>query len=180
MYLFFSFFLRYFFLEHEVLWLFIDIHCTFSLLYRWYMFFFHLPFHVLFLFFLYTHAFYYLYAIYYFYFTQRYLDEFCLKCFRNIGCQKSTCHKLSFCKVFLRVCVMIDFIVFNKWIWVGWFMTSLICSFVCCGFVTDCQKGRLLGHMCFTCKEYMLWFCVIDLSFDKMHFTCIWVDLECV
>ena len=27
-----------------------------------------------------------LYAIYYFYFTQRCLDEFCLKCFRNIGC----------------------------------------------------------------------------------------------
>ena len=26
-------------------------------------------------------------------------------------------------------------------------MTSLIYSFVCCGFVTDCQKGRLLGHM---------------------------------
>ena len=26
-------------------------------------------------------------------------------------------------------------------------MTSLICSFVSCGFVTDCQKGRLLGHM---------------------------------
>ena len=26
-------------------------------------------------------------------------------------------------------------------------MTSLICSFVCCGFVTDCQMGRLLGHI---------------------------------
>ena len=25
-------------------------------------------------------------------------------------------------------------------------MTSLICSFVCCGFVMDCQRGRLLGH----------------------------------
>ena len=51
------------------------------------MFFFHLPFHVLFLFSLYTHASYYLYAIYYFCFTQRCLDEFCLKCFRNTGCQ---------------------------------------------------------------------------------------------
>ena len=28
-----------------------------------------------------------LYAIYYFCFTLRCLDEFCLKCFRNIGCQ---------------------------------------------------------------------------------------------
>ena len=37
--------------------------------------------------FLYTHGSYYLYAIYYFCFTQRYLDEFCLKCFKNTGCQ---------------------------------------------------------------------------------------------
>ena len=47
----------------------------------------HLPLHVLFLFYLYTHVSYYLYAIYYFCFTQRCLNEFCLKCFRNIGCQ---------------------------------------------------------------------------------------------
>ena len=26
-------------------------------------------------------------------------------------------------------------------------MTSLVCSFVCYGFVTDYQKGRLLEHM---------------------------------
>ena len=26
-------------------------------------------------------------------------------------------------------------------------MTSLMCSFVCCSFVTDCQMGRLLGHV---------------------------------
>ena len=31
---------------------------------------------------------------------------------------------------FSRVWVRIDFIVFNKWIWVEWFMTSLICSYV--------------------------------------------------
>ena len=24
-------------------------------------------------------------------------------------------------------------------------MTSLICLFICCGFVMDCQRGRLLG-----------------------------------
>ena len=33
MYLFFSFFLRYIVLVHEVLWPFIDIHCTYFLLY---------------------------------------------------------------------------------------------------------------------------------------------------
>ena len=26
-------------------------------------------------------------------------------------------------------------------------MTSLICSFVCCGFVTGCQRRRLLRHV---------------------------------
>ena len=47
----------------------------------------HLSLHVLFLFFLYTHVSCYLYVIYYFCFTQRFHDEFCLKCFRNTGCQ---------------------------------------------------------------------------------------------
>ena len=61
---------------------------------------------------------------------------------------------------FSRVCIRIDFIVFNKWIWVEWFMTSLICSFVSCGFVTDYQRGRLLGHMYFSCyRTYVMILC---------------------
>ena len=61
---------------------------------------------------------------------------------------------------FSRACVRIDFIFFNKWIWVEWFMTSLICSFVSCGFVTYCQNGRLLGYMCFSCyKTYVMILC---------------------
>ena len=104
---------------------------------------FHLSLYMLFLFSLYTHTFSILYAILYFCFTLRCHDKFCLKCFRNTGCQSLSCHELSSCKVFEEI----DFIVFNKWIWVEWFMTSLICSFVCCGFVTDWQRGRLLGHI---------------------------------
>ena len=58
------------------------------LLYMWmYVFLSPSLLHVVFLFSLYAHASYYLYAIYYFCFTQRCLDKFCLKCFRNIGCQ---------------------------------------------------------------------------------------------
>ena len=49
--------------------------------------FFHLSLHVLFIFLLYTHVSYILYAIYYFCFTLRCRDEFCLKCFKNTGCQ---------------------------------------------------------------------------------------------
>ena len=93
MYLFFSFFLRYIVLEHEVLWPFIDIHC-----------FFHPLFHVLFLFSLYTYDSYYLYAIYYFFFTQRWLDEFCLKCFRNIGCQNLLAINSFLTKFFKSLC----------------------------------------------------------------------------
>ena len=66
--------------------------------------FFHLPLHVLFLFFLYTHASYYLYAIYYFYFTQRCLDEFCLKCFRNTGYQSLLAINSLLAKFFKSLC----------------------------------------------------------------------------
>ena len=64
-------------------------HLTYIVLIFFYilMYVFQLPFHMLFLFSLYAHAFYYLYAIFYFCFTLRCLDEFCLKYFRNIGCQ---------------------------------------------------------------------------------------------
>ena len=47
----------------------------------------HLSLHVLFLFSLYAHASYILYAIFYFCFILRCVDKFCLKCFRNTGCQ---------------------------------------------------------------------------------------------
>ena len=52
------------------------------------------------LFFLYTHVSYIIYAIYYFRFILRCRDEFCLKCFRNTGCQSLSFHRLSSCKVF--------------------------------------------------------------------------------
>ena len=135
-----------------------DIHCTYiCFIYYWCMFF-HLSLHMLCLFFLYTHVSYILYAIFYFCFTLRCLDEFCLKCFRNTGCQSLlaiNCLPAKFSRVYVRI----DFIVFNKWIWVEWFMTFLICSFVCCGFITDFQNGRLLGHMWFDvgniCQHFM-------------------------
>ena len=38
-------------------------------------------------------------------------------------------------------------------------MTPFICSFVYYGFVTNCQKGRLLGHMCIMLGIYINIFC---------------------
>ena len=100
MYLFFSFFFRYFVLVHEVLWPFINIHCTYLFLYVDVCFSFTYPFMCCFF-----SPFIHMLLItcmqsIYFYFTQRCLDEFCFKVFQKYRLSKSTCHKLSSCKVF--------------------------------------------------------------------------------
>ena len=77
------------------------------------------------------------------------------KVFQKYRLSKSFLPWTFFLQSSLGVCVRIDFIVFKKWIWIEWFMTSLICSFVCCGFVMDCQSGRLLGHMWFMLGTYV-------------------------
>lgn len=66
--------------------------------------FFRLSLHVLFLFILYTHASYILYAILYFYFILKYLYEFCLKCFKNIGCQSLLVINSLLAKFFKSLC----------------------------------------------------------------------------
>ena len=59
------------------------------------------------------------------------------KVFQKYKLSKSFLPWTLFLQSFSRVCVRIDFIVFYKWVWVEWFMTSLICLFVCFGFVID-------------------------------------------
>ena len=66
--------------------------------------FFHLPFHVLFLFSLYTHASYLFVCNLLFCFTQRCLDEFCLKCFRNTSCQSLLVINSLLAKFFKSLC----------------------------------------------------------------------------
>ena len=111
----------------------------------------HLSLHVLFLFSLYLHDSYILYAIYYFCFILRCNDEFCLKCFRNTGCQSLLTINSLLTKFFKSLCY--DRFYCIQRVWVEWFMTSLICSFVCCDFVMDYQMGRLLGHMWFNVRN---------------------------
>ena len=65
---------------------------------------FHLSLHVLFLFSLYTHVSYLLYAIYDLCFTLRCHDEFCLKCFRNTGCQSLLAMNSLLAKFFKSLC----------------------------------------------------------------------------
>ena len=112
--------------------------------------FFYLPLHVLFLFSLYTHV---SYTCMQSIISVSHKDALMsfVESVSEIQIVKVYLPQTLFLQNFSRVCVGIDFIVFNKWIWVEWFMTSLICSFICCSFVTDCQRGRLLEHMWFTC-----------------------------
>ena len=60
--------------------------------------------HVLFFFLSLCTCFLYLYAIYYFCFTQRCLDEFCLKCFRNTGCESVLAINSLLVKFFKSLC----------------------------------------------------------------------------
>ena len=81
----------------------VDIHCTYLSYMLMYVSFTY-PLHVLFLFSFYTHASYYLYAIYYFCFTQRCLDVFCLKCFKNTSCQSLLAINSLLAKFFKSLC----------------------------------------------------------------------------
>ena len=48
------------------------------------------------------------------------------KVFHKYRLSKSSMPWTFILQSFSRVCVRVDFIVFNKWVWVEWFMTSLI------------------------------------------------------
>ena len=98
---FFSLLFRYIVLVHRSCDYF-DIHCTYILYILMYVF--HLPLHVLFLFSIYAHVSYYLYTIYYFYFTPRCLNEFCLRCFKNTGCQSLLAINSLHIKFFKSLC----------------------------------------------------------------------------
>ena len=67
------------------------------------------------------------------------------KCFKKKGCESLSCHELSSCKNFQEFVVGIDFFCnttsgyeFNNLRLLSWL-------FVCYDFVTNCQRGRLLG-----------------------------------
>ena len=69
------------------------------------------------------------------------LDESCLSVLVKIGC-KSTMLWSFFLQRFLRVRCRVRLMYYCK-LWES--CTSLI--IVVCGFVMDCQRGRLLGHI---------------------------------
>ena len=128
MYLFFSFSFRYIISCTLVLWPLSDSkHC----IYLWYIYLimllshFHVSLYVLFLFSLYTHVSYFVCNLLFLFHTKM-LWWVLFKVFQKYRLSKSSMPWTLFLQSFSRVCVRVDFIVFNKWLWVEWFMTSLI------------------------------------------------------
>ena len=97
-----------------------------------------------------------MYVMLYFCFTLRCLDEFCLKCFRKTGCENLLCHELSSYKVFQEFVlgyILLYWTSGYKFSDLGHFSHN---SFVCCGFVMDFWRGRLLGHMWNMLRTYVI------------------------
>ena len=140
LYLFFSFYFRYIISYTLVLWPF-DIHCTYIWFLYILMYVIHLSLHVLFLFSLYTHVSYQLYAIYYFYFTLRCHDEFCLKCFRNTGCQSLLAINSLLAKFFKSLCY--DRFYCIQQVSMSWVIYDFSYMFICLlWFCYGLPKGR--------------------------------------
>ena len=118
----------------------------------------HLPLHVLFLFSLYTHVSLFICNLLFLSHTK--MSWWVLfKVFQKYRLSKSTCHKLFSCKVFQEF-VLGYILLYSTTMNMSWVIFDFShISFVCCGFVTDCQRGRLLGHMWFNvrniCQHFM-------------------------
>ena len=105
----------------------------------------HLSLHVLF-FFLSLYTCFYLYTIYYFCFTQRCLDEFCLKYFRNTDCQSLLAINSLLAKFFKSLC-------YDRFYYIQQVNMSLVIYdfshiFICLlWFCHGLPNGRLSRHM---------------------------------
>ena len=110
----------------------------------------HLPLHVLFLFYLYTHVSCSCMQSIYFCFTQRCLDEFCLKCFRNTSCQSLLAINPLLAKIFKSL--YLDRFYCIQQVNMGWVIYDFSHIFICLlWFCHRLPKGRLLGYMWFMC-----------------------------
>ena len=124
----------------------------------------HLPLHVLFLFSLYTCFF--MYTI--FISVSHMMPWWVLfKCFKKIDCESLSCHELSSCKVFQEFVIGIDFLCNTTSGYEFSDLRLLSWLFVLLWFCYELPKGEIVKDI----------FYVIGKSFDKMHFTCYWVDL---
>ena len=124
-------------------------------IYIWCCYHFHLSLHVLFIFSFYTHISYYV-CNHIFLFHTKMLWWVLFKVSQKDRLSKSIMPWTLILQSFSRFCARIRFYCI-QWVIMSWVIYDFShISFVCCGFVTDCQSGRLIGHM-----WNMLWTYVI-------------------
>ena len=135
------------------------IHCA----YLWYIYndvcLLHLPLHVLFLFYLYTHVSCSCMQSIYFCFTQRCLDKFCLKCFRNIGCQSLLAINSLLTKFFKSLCY--DRFYCIQQVNMNWVIYDFSHMFICLlWFCHGLQKGEIVRTYAFyLLRTYVILLC---------------------
>ena len=140
----------------SILWPFNDNkHCTFlSFIYMMMLLSFHPSLHVLFLFSLYTHVSINVCNILFLFHTKM-PWWFLFKVFQKDRLSKFITPWTLFLQSFSRVYAKIRFYCIQQVIMSLVFYDFFHTSFVCCGFVTDCQMERLLEHM-WNLLEHML------------------------
>ena len=89
------------------------------------------------------------------------------KFFRKTGCESRLCHELSSCKVFQEFVVGIDFLCNTTSGYEFSDLRLLSWLFVLLWFCHGLPKEEIVRDI----------FYVIGRPFDKMHFTCNWIDL---
>ena len=115
----------------------------------------HLSLHVLFLFSLYAHDSYILYAILFFFFscfTLRCHDEFCLKCFKNTGCQSLLAMNSLFAKFFKSLCY--DRFYCIQQVSMSWVIYNFSYMFICLlWFCHELPKGEIVRTYWFNVRN---------------------------
>ena len=117
----------------------------------------HLSLHVLFLFSLYAHDSYILYAIlfsFFFFscFTLRCHDEFCLKCFKNTGCQSLLAMNSLFAKFFKSLCY--DRFYCIQQVSMSWVIYNFSYMFICLlWFCHELPKGEIVRTYWFNVRN---------------------------
>jgi len=163
MYLFFSFFFTYFIRIPLVLWPLCDRKpCTFS----WYIYdevviTVFISLHVLFLFSLYAHASYIFVCNLLFLFHTKMPWWVLFKMFQKYRLSKSSLPSTLFLQSFSKFCVKINFIVFNKWVWVKSDLWLLSYDHLIVVVLFRIAKEGDCGHMWFMLGTYVIMYWLI-------------------
>ena len=101
------------------------------------------------------------------------------KVFQKYRFLKSTCHKLSSCKVYQEF-VLWKILLYSTSEYELSDLCLLLYPICLLWFCHRLPKGEIVRKYVIQCSEHISAFYVIGWSFNKMSFTCNWVDLGCV